>query len=137
MDLLDKKIIEILDNDAREPFLTIAKKTNSSETTIRNRVKKLQKNGIIKKFGIIWADNAGVEAIIAINTLTNKKTNTISEEIKNSSPRIKQVMEVSGGFDLVIILDALTINELNRTIEKIRSINGVKSTQTYMVLKRL
>lgn len=137
MDAIDRKIIELLDENSRMPFLTIAKKIGTSEATVRNRVSKMQKNQIIRKFGIVWADNAGIEAVIAITTHTNKKTQAISEKIKISSNRVKQIMEVSGGFDLIIILDALTINELNRTIEKIRSINGVKSTQTFMVLKRI
>ena len=52
IDEKDVKIIEILQKNSRTPFLTISKKLNVSESTIRKRVKKLENNEIIKKYTI-------------------------------------------------------------------------------------
>lgn len=50
IDDVDKGVIEILRSNARIPFLEIAKQLKLSESTIRNRVSNLEKNGVIKRY---------------------------------------------------------------------------------------
>ena len=52
MDDKDKKIIELLMENARMPFTEIAKKLGVTETTVRKRVEEMEKKGIIKKYTI-------------------------------------------------------------------------------------
>lgn len=52
LDKLDTGILTILNNNSRMPYLEIAKKLKVSESTIRNRVGSLQKDGVIKNFSI-------------------------------------------------------------------------------------
>ena len=49
MDLLDKKIISIIQNDSSLPLATIAKRIGLSTTPCFNRIKKLEEDGVIKK----------------------------------------------------------------------------------------
>ncbi len=53
MDQKDKNIIDILSNDSRMPYTVIAKKIGVSESTIRNRIKVLEEEGIIQKYSIV------------------------------------------------------------------------------------
>ena len=53
MDQKDKNIIDILSNDSRMPYTVIAKKIGVSESTIRNRIKVLEDEGIIQKYSIV------------------------------------------------------------------------------------
>ena len=47
MDLLDKKIISIIQNDSSLPLATIAKRIGLSTTPCFNRIKKLEEDGVI------------------------------------------------------------------------------------------
>jgi len=53
MDKKDRNIIKILKENARTPFTEIAERLNVSESTIRNRVSALERDGIIKKYTIV------------------------------------------------------------------------------------
>ncbi len=43
---------------------------------------------------------------------------------------VREVYHVFGEFDFVVIIDAPSLSELNRTVDEIRSIEGVTKTQT-------
>lgn len=48
------------------------------------------------------------------------------KEMKN----IRDVYHVFGEFDFVVIIEASSLSELNRTVDSIRDIDGVTKTQT-------
>lgn len=52
MDYYDRRILEILENNARTPFLQIARDLNISEGMVRHRVRRLQDSGRILRFTI-------------------------------------------------------------------------------------
>ena len=49
----DKEILSVLKDNARTPFLNIAKQLRVSESTIRKRVNHLEDNGVIKKYSAV------------------------------------------------------------------------------------
>ena len=53
LDETNKGILDILTENARTPFLEIAKKLRISESTVRKRVSNLEKSGIIKKYSAL------------------------------------------------------------------------------------
>jgi DNA-binding Lrp family transcriptional regulator len=61
-DEIDRKILEILDQNGRTKFTDIAKFIQKTEGTVRNRVKRLQKKGIINGFRVVtFPENLGYE----------------------------------------------------------------------------
>jgi DNA-binding Lrp family transcriptional regulator len=52
-------------------------------------------------------------------------------------PGIRAIYELTGRFDAMVIISASRISELNERIDKIRAIEGVKSTETAVVLRVL
>ncbi|MGL6297695.1 MAG: Lrp/AsnC family transcriptional regulator, partial [Methanobacteriaceae archaeon] len=50
LDSVDEKILELMNEDARTPYRKIARELNISVGTVHNRVEKLTKGGIVKKF---------------------------------------------------------------------------------------
>ncbi|OGD52968.1 hypothetical protein A3K80_03375, partial [Candidatus Bathyarchaeota archaeon RBG_13_38_9] len=52
LDMIDRDIIQILQEDASTPFVEVAKKIGVTDGTIHQRVKKLKKSGVIKRFTI-------------------------------------------------------------------------------------
>jgi len=133
LDWIDEKIIEMLKKDARTSFVEISEKLGVSEGCIRQRVKKLVEKGIIKKFTIVVNDPRKIKAIVMVSTEAGSETEKIRKIIE-TFPNVDWCCEVSGEYDIILSLSANTIKDLNAIVEKIRKIEGVKTTYTNFVM---
>jgi len=138
MDEIDKKIIEILKNNSRISNTEIAKKLNLTEGAIRFRMNKLIKKGIIKKFTIEVKDSSQ-KALVFIYTTKEFNFKDFLDFLNKEhiKERILNLFEVSGEFDLVLVLKFESMKELNEDIDKIRNFKGVEKTITNVVLNEI
>jgi len=134
LDQTDRQILAFLKEDGRMPFLSISKKLNVSESTIRKRVKKLTAQGIIRAFTVSLGSNLAFQSIIAIKCKP-KATKTISKKIQELNS-LMPVFEVTGRFDIFCIVSAPTSRELNKTIDKIRGLYGVIETESFLIVEQ-
>jgi DNA-binding Lrp family transcriptional regulator len=135
MDALDERILSILRENAREPFVNVAKQLGTSEGTIRARVKKLQQQGVIKKFTLKTAGK-GVKALIEVKVETGVHTSDVSDQVARWKS-VEQVWEVSGDNDIVVLVNCAATEELNDLVERIRSLKEIKATGSRLILKEL
>lgn len=135
MDRLDKSIIRELKKNARASFVSIADKLNVSEATVRARVKKLEKSGIIVGYKAVINDKNMVQALVNVKTETKKNIEEIAEKIAEISGSDLN-LEVMGEFDIVTIINAENTEELNYKIERIRKLSGVRATTSVLILRR-
>ncbi len=131
MDLIDKKILESLLNDSRTSFLSISKELKISEGTVRQRVAKLQKRGVIRRFTLELG--TATTAFVEITTSSSIPTLKISEKIKKLGA--VRVFEVTGRFTIIAMIQSESLDKLNQVLEMVRSIEGVIQTETFPVLK--
>ncbi len=137
LDEIDRKIIELLQEDSRKPFVEIAKELGLSDPTIHVRVKKLQEAGIIEKFTAVLAP-AKVEKGIAAFVEINVKPNTIEEVIGNLGglEEVLEIHETFGDYDLIAKLRAKTNEDLRDLVAReIRTIPHIVNTKVTTVLK--
>ncbi len=134
MDEIDKKIIEILKEDSRTPFLKIAEMLGISEGAVRNRVKKLMDKGVIKKFTIEISEPENVKAIVLVKVSPEKETHEVRKDILRVCEHAKWCFEISGNYDIALLISTQTIRELNEEIEKIRRVKGIVETLTNFVM---
>lgn len=134
MDETDKEIIRILKRDGRATYIDIGKKVGLSEGAVRKRVKALVDSGVIKRFTIKVGLVEGAEAITLLSVNPSFPTSDISEELQKL-PNVETVYEVTGQYDIAVVISALNITEVNHCVEKIRRINGVMNTNTMIVLR--
>ena len=127
LDEIDAEILKILRDDARTTNSDIAKTVNLTEGAVRNRVKHLVENGVIKKFTIETEPNQ-VEAIVLIKTQTRGSKDTL-RKIRKFTNRL---FETSGEYDVATHLSAQSVDEINTTIDRMRSVTGVISTLTLL-----
>lgn len=73
---------------------------------------------------------ADAEGIVLIKT-DPEKTREAAERIKEVSDR---VFEISGDYDVVALIQANTVDELNRKVDSIRNASGVLETKTMIKL---
>jgi Lrp/AsnC family transcriptional regulator for asnA, asnC and gidA len=134
LDSFDAKILHFLKQDARMPFLQIAKKLHVSESTIRKRVARLKAKGTIKAFTVVLNSQLSFESFVAIKC-SPKSTKKIVAKLREMNP-ISPVFEVTGRFDIFCNIAAPTARELNSIIDKIREINGVTETESFLVVDK-
>ena len=103
LDLLDMKIIRCLIDDARCTYRTIAEEAGVSEATVKNRIDRLQEQGIIKKFTVIMDYHKLGRAIKAFIGLKVQPTK-ISEIVKalEKNPDVHVLYRTSGDVDLLV-----------------------------------
>lgn len=135
LDDIDRRIIEILKNNSRIKYTVLARKLGLTEGTIRRRINKLVKNGIIKCFTIeLEYPEPSLKALVLVSTKTAYPSSKVSELIKGLEG-VQAVYEVSGQYDVVVFIKGHDISFLNRCIDEIRKIEGVESTITLIVLR--
>jgi DNA-binding Lrp family transcriptional regulator len=131
MDEIDIKILQALKIDSRTSFVTISKRLGMTEGAVRQRVGKLRKSGIIRRFTIEAA--VDVSAIILIGTSNRFPTSKVAAAIRKLGA--DRVYEVSGNYDIVCFAEGGSLQEVNSIIEAIRGTEGVIDTTTMLVLK--
>ncbi|HEX6294579.1 MAG TPA: Lrp/AsnC family transcriptional regulator [Nitrososphaeraceae archaeon] len=136
IDSFDEKIIKILQNDARKPFVEIANTIGLSESAVRRRIKNLTDNNIIKKFTIEINNSEKTSAITLISVASSSDTSTVTSKLLNLEG-VDVVYEITGQYDIAAIISAPAISEINSYIDEVRKIEGVSDTNTVIILKTL
>jgi len=134
MDDIDREIIKILKNHGRATYGEIGKKVGLSEGAVRKRINELVDSGIIRRFTVKVGLTEGAEAIILISLNPSFPTSEISD-ILMTIPNVENAYEVTGQYDIVAIVSAINIAEVNECIEKIRRVEGVTNTNTMIILR--
>ncbi len=131
---IDEKIIDFLRNDSRESFVDIGKKLKLSESAVRRRVRNLVANGTIKKFTVEVGDKNTTSAIVLISVDSTIDTSKVSDKLTKLEG-MKTVYEITGQYDITVIISAPNIAEINSCIDALRKIPGVIDTNTVIILR--
>ncbi len=129
MDETDLEILKILKKDARKKYVNIAESVGLTEGAVRRRIGKLTEEGIIKRFTIETTEE--LEGIVLVETEPTR-TSDATAKIRKIATR---VFEVSGNYDIAALIQAYTMDELNRKIDEIRNLSEVLNTNTLVKLK--
>ncbi len=135
-DKIDEKIIEFLRNNSRESFVDIGKKLKLSESAVRRRVKNLVYNRTIKKFTVEVGDSNSTSAIVLISVDSAMDTSKVSSKITKVEG-VKTVYEITGQYDITVIISAPNINDINTCIDALRKIPGVTDSNSVIILRTL
>ena len=135
LDEIDKKIIRVLEDDARTSLRKISELVKVSLGTVSNRVKKMEKNGVIKGYSVILdPDQIGWELNVVIGLRIQKgRLIEIQEKIAKDS-RVHGVYDVTGDFDSMVIARAKNRKDLDDLSKNVLSIDGVERSITLLVL---
>jgi len=134
-DKVDECILEFLRKDSRESFVEIGKKLKLSESAIRHRVKNMVGNGAITKF-TVEEGGGQPEALVLVSADSSIDTSKVSLKLTKLNG-IKKIYEITGQYDICVIVQAPTISEINTCIDNLRKISGVTDTNTVIILKTI
>ena len=145
MQLTDKEleIVEILEKDSRTSNEDLAAMTSLTVSETEEVLKKLEDQKIIVRYTSIvdWSKVSGHEGVTAmIDVKVTPKRGVGFDEIAKRIYRFKEVKSVylmSGAYDLSVIIEGQSMNEVARFVsQKLSTLDSVISTTTHFILKK-
>jgi len=135
MDEVDVKILEQLNENARQSYREIARKLNVSLTTISNRIKKLEDEKIIERYiPLINQEKIGYDLTAVINVkISHGKLIEVQEKISKDN-HVSGVFDITGDWDSLIIAHFKDRRDLNGFIKGVLALENVEKTNTQIVL---
>jgi Lrp/AsnC family transcriptional regulator for asnA, asnC and gidA len=137
IDNINKRILYLLQQDARKTYKEIALELKRSETTIRDRIKSMERNGIIQGYtALIDKTSLGLNffAIIFFNPISSIDLDDITEKIKKVK-NVLRVYQISGEHRLAVFMVAASYKELKEIIRSQILPLGLKDEEIITVLE--
>jgi len=138
------EILEILEKDARASAEDIAKMLKKKPQSIKQAIKKFEKEGVILKYKtvvnkeLIRDTNSEVRALIEVNITPQKSVgfDKIAERIY-SFPEVSSCYLLSGTYDLLLIVEGKDLHTVAQFVaEKLAPLENVRGTATHFLLKK-
>ena len=135
VDSLDKRLIELLEQDATVSSQVLANQLSLNSSTVRRRMQKLLRQGVIRIFARPEPSKIGLPLIALIAFDVDHEHLSSVIEMLNSRPEVKWLAATSGRFDLIAMVYSASTDELYTFIEKeIGKTEGIKNTETFICL---
>ena len=135
MDEVDKRIIKVLESDARTSLRSIAEQVGVALGTVSNRVRKLESLGLIKGYTVLLdPDKSGWGLSVLIGLRIQKgRLMEIQRKIAEDY-RVYGVYDVTGDYDSMILARAQDRDDLDDLIKNVISMGGIERSVTHLVL---
>ena len=118
LDETDRRILSVLQRDARTSMRKISKEVGVSLGTVSNRVRKLEGAGVIRGYAVLLdPEKIGWDL------------NVVAKD-----PRVYGVYDVTGDFDSMVVARARDRSDLDELSKNVMSVDGVERSVTHLVL---
>ena len=139
---LKKRILELLEHDARLSAKTVASMIDQDEDEVQSIINQFEKDRTILGYHAVvnWEKTAweGVTAMIEVKVSPEREVgfNNIAERIYRF-PEVRSVYLMSGGYDLSVIVEGESMKDVARFVShKLSALDQVQSTVTHFIMKR-
>ena len=135
MDQLDRKMLALLKQDARLPLASLAAALDISRATVRSRLERMQRDGVIARFTVelgAAARNSPIRAIVQIEV-----HGTFTDSVIRKLMQLRDIVEVhstNGRWDLVARLECDDLPGFDETLRNVRLIEGITKTESHLLL---
>ena len=136
IDKIDKKILDILQQDGRSSASNIANEIDISIPTVTDRIKKLKEFGIIKGIHAVLDPKPLGLDVAAIITLISESSLYYKEVTKEAekAPEVLQCLSTTGKGSHMLFVVTQNSSTLEELLRKIQSWSGVIRTETQIIL---
>ncbi len=135
MDALDTKLTTQLRHNGRQSISDLATQLGVSRATVRARIERLEKTGVILGYTVILKSDAtelpvrGIMMIEIEGFATDRVVRSLS-----GFPEISAIHTTNGRWDLVVELGTGTLSDFDAVLRRIRLIQGVINSETNLLL---
>lgn len=139
IDSIDLKILQKLQEDGRKTNLQLSQEIGLSPAPTLERVKKLEKNKIIRSYHAVVNEDIlgiGINAIVQVSVSHQMKgsLNQFKDSIMKFS-EVTECLQVTGSFDYQLRVKVKDIDAFNTFIQtKMSEIGVIRQMQTFVIL---
>ncbi|MFN3670960.1 MAG: Lrp/AsnC family transcriptional regulator [Bosea sp. (in: a-proteobacteria)] len=135
MDATDRQLLSMLSENARAPIAELGRRLGLSRTTVQGRIERLERRGVIAGYRAVLSDahEQGLVRAHVLITALPKFAARVEAELRQIGD-VRTLHSVSGHFDLIAIVAAASIGELDRLIDRIGALDGVERTLSSIIL---
>jgi Lrp/AsnC family transcriptional regulator, regulator for asnA, asnC and gidA len=135
IDAVSKAIIEQLQEDGRRPYAAIGKAVGLSEAAVRQRVQKLLDQGVMQIVAVTDPLTVGFRRQAMVGIKVEGDIDPVAEALA-ALDEVEYVVITAGSFDLLVEIVCEDDDHLLEMIsQRIRSLPGVRSTESFVYLK--
>ncbi len=139
---IDRNILRTLQKDARISYAELARQVGLSTTPCKERVKRLQRDGVIRGYqAILDPEHLDAALVVFVQIRLNRTSQDIFEEFKRSAVDIPEVQEcylVSGNFDYLIKARVADMAAYRQFLgETLLTLPGVQESTSYVVMEQV
>lgn len=138
VDDVDVKLVKLLAQDSRLSIRMLARELGLAPSTIHSRLRKLMETGLIKRFTVAPDyEKLGfsLTALILLQ-VEGEKILDVGEYIARD-PRVMQVYDITGDYDLAVVAKFRNIDELDSFIKTVNRMKFVKRSVTSLSLRTI
>jgi DNA-binding Lrp family transcriptional regulator len=136
MDETDHQLLSLLRQDARLSIAALSHKLSVSRGTVTNRITKLEDAGVIVGYTVRVRPDVQrneIKAWMSIAVDGNQSRAVIASLL--GEPGVATLHDTNGRWDLLAELRAQNLQELGKTLERIRLVKGISNTETSIHLE--
>jgi Lrp/AsnC family leucine-responsive transcriptional regulator len=136
IDFTDRKILSALLSKGRSTFAELAAQVGLTAPTVHDRVKKLERGGIIEGYtAIINPASLGYEITALVHIVTDARVASAEyEEQLSDISEIQKCFSVAGEETYVVIVLTRSPKTLEKVLQRIKSTPGTVSTKASVIL---
>lgn len=138
IDETDRKILDLLQRDARTPNAAIAREVDMAPSAVFERIRKLTEKGYVKAYEArLSASKLGLGLLAFVHVRTNELANqSLAAYDLAAIPEVQEVYNIAGEDCYLLKVRAGSTEELGRLLrEKVGAIPQVVSTRTTIVME--
>jgi Lrp/AsnC family leucine-responsive transcriptional regulator len=140
IDTKDRQILALIQRDAKRAQAEVAKKVGLSAAAVNERLRKLEKSGVIRRWSAVIDPKAlglGVTAFVEVFIEHPRNEPAFLEKVLKRE-EVLECHHVTGEFSLLLKVRVADMEALQRLLlEQLNAIEGVRQTRTVMVLSTL
>ena len=135
LDATDRRLIALLQDNARESVTELARKLKLGRSTVHERIAKLERNGVILGYAPILARNLGTHGsrAIVMLSLVQRMQPAVMDRLR-LLPEVLTCHTVSGDFDLALMVEAPQMDDLDAVLDEIINLPGVERCRSSIIM---
>lgn len=140
IDKADEKILAELTRNARIPHAELAEKVNLSRNAVRQRIERLERDGLILGYTIAVGEGRPRASTITAMMFVYRHDRMRGGDVIQALKRLPEVVScdvMSGDFDLVVRVEADAADRIREIWQEVSALPGVRDTLTAFALSSL
>ncbi len=139
-DAIDRRILDELQVNGRLSIVELANRVNLTKTPCSERVKRLEKSGVIEQYrAILNPDLIEMKQVTLVHITLNQTSDNALEEFNKAVtdiPEIESCMLIAGQFDYVLKVRTRDIAHFREILgEAIGKLPGVRQSNSFAVME--